>query len=153
MLILKFVCNKCDFSKNDIIPIETKMEPCEMSLKVQEEKDLKSKIYRSSSGKLEIPELELAVDPGPSAKFYYTNVEGILIRFEEAVRIYRNDLEVGDPQTKEIDDILEGLQKAMKGELPFTLIITDPIGGSYIIPEDKTKLSFKKIEDKQINSN
>ena len=75
MLILKFVCNKCDFSKNDIIPIETKMEPCEMSLKVQEEKDLKSKIYRSSSGKLEIPELELAVDPGPSAKFYYTNVE------------------------------------------------------------------------------
>ena len=148
MLILKFECDKCNYSKNDIIPIETKMEPGIMSLKVENEQDLKSKIYRSSSGKLEIPELELIVEPGPSAKFYYTNVEGILFRFEEAVSIYHNTLKDGDPETKDIDDILEDLQKAMEGKLQFTLIITDPIGGSYIVPQDTSKFSFKKIDDK-----
>ena len=79
MLILKFECDKCNYSKNDIIPIETKMGPGIMSLKVEDERDLKSKIYRSSTGKLEIPELELIVDPGPAAKFYYTNVEGVFV--------------------------------------------------------------------------
>ncbi len=152
MLILKFECNKCNFTKNDIIPIETKMEPGIMTLKITDENDLKSKIYRAPSGKLEIPELELIVDPGPSAKFYYTNVEGVLFRFEEAVTIYKNNLQRDDPQTKEISDILENLQKAMNGQLKFTLKIIDPIGGSYIIPQDKSKYSFKKLDNKEINS-
>jgi zinc finger protein len=153
MLILKFECDICNFSKNDIIPIETKMEPGVMTLNIKNEEDLKSKIYRSSTGKLEIPELELVVHPGPSAKFYYTNIEGVLFRFEEAVSIYRNNLEDEDPQIKEIDEVLEDLQKAMKGQLQFTLKITDPIGGSYVIPKDKSKFSFKKIDDKEINNN
>jgi zinc finger protein len=147
MLILKFECDKCNYTKNDIIPIETKMERGIMTLKITEEEDLKSKIYRASSARLEIPELELIVDPGPSAKFYYTNVEGVLFRFEEAVSIYRKNLKVNDPQIQDIDEILENLQRAMRGEFSFTLKITDPIGGSYIVPNDKSKYTFQKIED------
>ena len=152
MLILKFECNKCNFTKNDIIPLETKMEPGIITLKITTEDDLKSKIYRGPSGRLEIPELELVVDPGPSATFYYTNVEGVLFRFEEAVTIYKKNLEKDDPQTKEIDEVLEDLKKAMKGQFKFTLEITDPIGGSYIIPQDKSKYSFQKLDNKEINT-
>ena len=96
LLILKFECNECNFSKNDIVPMATKMIPGIMTLKVKNESDLRSKIYRSPTGKLEIPELELLVEPGPKADFYFTNVEGILIRFEKAVRIYKKTLEVID---------------------------------------------------------
>ena len=146
MLILKFECDKCSFHQNDIIPLTTKMDPGTMILKVEDENDLKSKIYRSPLGKLEIPELELIVEPGPRADFYYTNVEGILLRFESAVSIYRNSLNEEDPQASEIEDIQHKLKKAMEGKFEFTLKITDPQGGSYILPVDESKYSFEKIK-------
>jgi zinc finger protein len=146
MLILKFECDKCSYLKNDIIPLTTNMDSGIMTLEVASEADLKSKIYRSPMGKIEIPELELAVEPGPRADFYYTNVEGILLRFENAVSIYRNNLEEDDQQVVEIEDLQRDLEKAMKGRLKFTLIITDTQGGSYIIPHDKSKYKFEKFK-------
>ncbi len=146
MLILKFECDKCSFLKNDIIPLTTNTDPGIMTLEVSNEADLKSKIYRSPMGKLEIPELELMVEPGPRADFYYTNVEGILLRFENAVSIYRNNLEEDDKKIVEIEKLQKDLKKAMKGRLKFTLIVTDTQGGSYIIPHDKSKYTFEKLK-------
>jgi len=151
ILIIKFECNICNYSNNDIIPLTTNFTPGIMKLKVTNEEDLKSKIYRSPLGSLEIPELELVVNPGPRADFYYTNVEGILFRFENAVSIYRKNLEKDDAQIEEIDKILHDLGKALNGEFKFTLIITDTGGGSYIIPNDKSKYSFEKYELKELN--
>jgi zinc finger protein len=151
MLIIKFECDKCNFSNNDIIPLTTNFKPGIISLKVTNEEDLKSKIYRSPIGKLEIPELELVAEPGPNADFYYTNVEGILLRFENAVSIYRKNLMKDDAQINEIEDILNNIQKAISGEYKFTLKITDTGGGSYIIPQDESKYSFKAIDTKKLN--
>ena len=92
MLIIKFECNNCDFTQNDVIPLTTRLDPGILTLRVTDEKDLRSKVYRSPTAKLEIPELELMVNPGPNADFYYTNVEGILLRFENAVTIYKNNI-------------------------------------------------------------
>jgi len=152
MLILKFECDKCDYTNNDIIPIETKREPGIMTLTVNSEEDLKSKVYRSPTGKLEIPELELVVDPGPAAKFYYTNIEGILMRFEGAVSIYRKNLDEDDSQKDEIDGILMDLKAAMKGNLQFTLRVMDPVGGSYILPINKSNLTFEELDDEEMNT-
>jgi zinc finger protein len=146
MLIIKFECNECNYSKNDIIPLTTKTEPGILTLKVTNEEDLKSKIYRSPMGKLEIPELEVIVEPGPSADFFYTNVEGILDRFEQAVRIYYNNLDKNETQRKEIEEILDNIERAKSGKLNFTLKITDMGGGSYIIPLDESKYTFQKID-------
>ncbi|MFX1291989.1 MAG: ZPR1 zinc finger domain-containing protein, partial [Promethearchaeota archaeon] len=145
MLILKFECDTCSFHKNDVIPLTTNMDPGIMTLKVTTEEDLKSKIYRSPVGKLEIPELELIVEPGPRANFYYTNVEGILYRFESAVSIYRKNLKEGDPEIPEIEDLLNNLKNALEGKFEFTLKIIDSEGGSYIIPKDKSKYKFEKF--------
>ncbi|MFX1364735.1 MAG: ZPR1 zinc finger domain-containing protein [Promethearchaeota archaeon] len=149
MLILKFECNSCNFHKNDIIPLTTNMESGIMTLRITEENDLKSKIYRSPTGKLEIPELDIIVEPGPRADFYYTNVQGILFRFEQAVSIYRNSLEKNDPAKSEMDELLSTLKHAIEGKFKFTLKLTDFQGGSYIIPEDKSKYTFKKIQKEE----
>ena len=61
MLIVKFECDECTFTKNDVIPLTTRLDPGIITLKVANENDLKSKIYRSPTGKLEIPELDLIV--------------------------------------------------------------------------------------------
>ena len=150
MLILKFECNICNFHKSDVIPLTTNTEPGIMTLRILDENDLKSKIYRSPAGKLEIPELELIVEPGPRADFYYTNVQGILFRFENAVSIYRNNLEESDPEKTEIDELMSNLKQAIDGKFKFTLKITDLQGGSYIIPQDKSKYTFEKIDDKEL---
>lgn len=149
MLLIKFECNACEFSNNDVIPLTINSAPGIMTLRVSNEKDLKSKIYRSPVGRLEIPELELFVEPGPNADFYYTNVEGILFRFENAVSIYRKNLEKDDAQIGEIDMVLQDLHKALEGDFKFTLIITDSGGGSYIIPEDESKYTFQKLENEE----
>ena len=91
------------------------------------------------------------MEPGPSADFYYTNIEGVLFRFENAVSIYRKNLENDDAEIDELDKILINLRKALKGEFEFTLILTDSGGGSYILPEDKSKYSFQKFESDEVN--
>jgi len=148
MLIIKFECNKCNFRTNDVIPLTTRIEPGIMELKVTSEKDLRSKIYRSPVGKLEIPELGLEVQPGPSAEFYYTNIEGILDRFKRATSIYLNDLSENDPEKEKIKDLLNKIELAMKGKLNFTIRLIDIGGGSYIIPIDETKFKFIKFNNK-----
>jgi len=150
MLIIKFECNQCNYSNNDIIPLTTNFKPGVSSLKIKDEIDLKSKIYRSPIGALEIPELELEVEPGPSANFYYTNVEGILLRFQNAVSIYKNNLEKNDPQIGEIEELLKNIQRALEGKFEFTLNITDRGGGSYIIPQNKSHYSFRAIDSQEI---
>ncbi len=148
MLLISFNCNQCGFHKNDIIPLVTNIEPGIKTLRVSNSEDLKSKIYRSPTGKIEIPELELEVEPGPQADFYYTNVEGILDRFRNAVLIYQNQIPADDSEQKSIDQTLSDLDNAITGELQFTLILTDLEGGSYIIPVDETKFRYKKVERK-----
>ncbi|MBY9003114.1 MAG: ZPR1 zinc finger domain-containing protein [Candidatus Lokiarchaeota archaeon] len=151
MLIVKFECNECMFTTNDVIPLTTRIEPGIISLQVTNESDLKSKIYRSPVGILEIPELEVLVEPGPRADFYYTNVEGILERFQNAVQIYRNSLDGDHEKQKEIDEILNNISKAIKGDFKFTLVITDTGGGSYIIPQDESKYSYQKLDTPQLS--
>ncbi len=149
MLIVLFECDQCNYQKNDVIPLTTRVNPGIMILKVENENDLKSKIYRSPVASLEIPELELSVEPGPRADFYYTNIEGILYRFEAAVSIYRKNLDDEDPEIPEIDLILYNLKKAMKGKFNFTLKIIDSEGGSYVIPKDDSKFKFETLETKE----
>ena len=57
LLLIKLECNKCDFINKDVIPLTTRTEPGISEYYITEESDLKSKIYRSPTAKLEIPEL------------------------------------------------------------------------------------------------
>lgn len=145
MLIITFQCNKCDFRNNDIIPLTTRTEPGISILRVTNEEDLKSKLYRSPTASLEIPELELEVEPGPRAGFYLTNIEGVLDRFKSAVSTYRHTLEEKDLEKEEINTLMENIEKASAGNYNFTVRMTDTEGGSYIVPQDESKYSFEKI--------
>ena len=146
MLIIKFECNKCNFSKNDLIPLTTNFKPGISTLKIINEEDLKSKIYRSPTGKLEIPELELIVEPGPNADFYFTNVEGVLYRFENAVQLYQRNLDEKDLELGEINQILKAIKMALNGKMKITLKITDYGGGSYIIPNNESNYDFENLD-------
>jgi C4-type Zn-finger protein len=47
MLIIKFECNKCLFTKNDVIPLTTRLEPGIITLRMKMTSNLKSIVHLS----------------------------------------------------------------------------------------------------------
>ena len=99
------------------------------------------------------------MEPGPKSEGYVTNVEGILNRFEDAVK---KALNLFDDEPSQINgkNTLNKIQELKKGNGTATLIIQDPFGQSKIvsdsaeileIPEEELnelKTGFSHIEDK-----
>ena len=96
--------------------------------------------------------------PGPKSEGYVTNVEGILTRFEDAVKKALNLFEDANSQENGKNTLYE-IQELIKGNKVATLIIQDPFGQSNIvsdsveildIPDDELehlKTGFSHIED------
>ncbi len=105
-------------------------------IKIKNPKDLETKIYRASTGSIEVPELEITLEPGIQAEFFITNIERVLLKFKESCQfLLRNDPEpaakaVLDRRVQELDECL-----AVKRE--FTVVLDDPEGFSYILPLDE----------------
>ena len=150
------ICESCGFKHSDIIALEQN-DPAKYILKINKE-NLATRVVRSQSATVSIPELGVKVEPGPKSQGYVTNVEGVLTRFEDALK---QALHLFNDETsqKNAKLILEDLKSIVNGQKTATLIIEDPFGQSNIvsddveildIPEEELKLlktSFSIIED------
>ena len=150
------ICESCGFKHSDIIALEQN-DPAKYILKINKE-NLATRVVRSQSATVSIPELGVKVEPGPKSQGYVTNVEGVLTRFEDALK---QALHLFNDETsqKNAKLILEDLKSIVNGQKTATLIIEDPFGQSNIvsddveisdIPEDELKLlktGFSIIED------
>ena len=150
------VCDSCGFKHSDIIALEQN-DPAKYILKINKD-NLATRVVRSQSATVSIPELGVKVEPGPKSEGYVTNVEGVITRFEDALK---QALHLFNEETsqKNAKLILEDLKSIVNGQKTATLIIEDPFGQSNIvsddveildIPEEELKLlktSFSIIED------
>jgi len=124
------ICNACGYKHNDVICLEQK-EPTKHSLAINGD-SLKSRVIKSQSATVSIPELGLKVEPGPKSLGYVSNVEGVIVRFEDGVKkalVIFDD----DESQKNALAILEKLSMLTKGDIEATLIIEDPFGQSNIM--------------------
>lgn len=129
-----FSCS-CGYRFVDIYPFEEK-EPSRYSVKVTGD-ELHSRVVKSSTCKILVPELGVQVDPGPASEGIVTNVEGILRRIEQAVKI---GIRWGNThQKKEGKKILKQMKRIFRGKEPVTLILEDPRGFSCIVSEKAQK--------------
>ena len=150
-------CPECGFKHSDIIALE-QHEPAKYIIEINKN-TLTVRVVRSQSATVSIPELGVKVEPGPKSEGYVTNVEGILNRFEEAVK---KALMLFDDEPSQINgkNTLNRIQELKKGNGTATLIILDPFGQSKIvsdnaeileIPEEELrdlKTGFSHIEDR-----
>lgn len=149
-------CPECGFKHSDVIALEQN-DPAKYVLEINRN-TLSTRVVRSQSATIIIPELGVKVEPGPKSEGYVTNVEGVLTRFESAVKqalTLFNDEE----SQKNAKDTLSRIQGLIAGNGTATLIILDPFGQSNIvsdivevseIPEDELhelKTGFSIIED------
>ena len=77
-------CPSCGFKPSDIIALEQN-DPAKYVLEINRN-TLSIRVVRSQSATVIIPELGVKVEPGPKSEGYVTNVEGVLTRFESAVK-------------------------------------------------------------------
>ena len=123
-------CEKCGFRHNDIITTEQK-DPAKHSLIITK-KSLDSRVVRSQSATVSLPEIGIKVEPGPKSEGYISNVEGVIVRFidatKRALNMFHDDLSQENGKR-----VLENLNKILDGELETLLLIEDPFGQSKIM--------------------
>ncbi|MBE6486580.1 MAG: ZPR1 zinc finger domain-containing protein [Methanosphaera stadtmanae] len=132
-------CKNCGYQSSDSISLEHN-EPMRFKLKIDSSK-LSSRVAKSQTATISIPDLGLKVEPGPKSQGYVSNVEGILNRFESAVlRAIKLEGESIDPDVQENAlNIIDCLTQIKLGELSALMILEDPFGNSVIDDDDVDK--------------
>jgi zinc finger protein len=108
---------------------------------VESADDLAIRVVRSMSASIEIPELGVRIDPGPCCQGFISNVEGVLDRIEQAVKIA---VRTGSDEERENARLLiEKIECVKEGKFPITLILEDPNGNSALIAEKVVKEPYE----------
>lgn len=123
------ICEKCNYRSTDIICLEHK-EPSRYIIEADED-TLNARVVKSQSATIRIPELGLKVEPGPRSAGYISNIEGVVERFEAALKTALNLFEEEESKEKTLK-ILEMLQEVRGGARKVTVIIEDPFGQSFV---------------------
>lgn len=115
-------CQNCGYRLRDVKPLEF-LTPIKLELRVEKEEDLGTVVYRSAFANIVIPELEIEVTAGEAYQGVLTTVEGVL----EIIIDQLGENCEGEKCKK--------LEEAKNGRIPFTLIINDESGLSFIQSE------------------
>ena len=147
------ICEKCGYRNADVMVLEEK-EPRLYTLRVEEEKDLFTRVVRSKSGTVELEEVGVTVEPGPAAQGFITNVEGLIERVVDALITTRNfKSQDGDEEAvKKVDELLKYLEEVRDGKKPLTVRIMDPFGHSALIGEKVKSRLLSKEEIKSLST-
>ena len=137
------LCPSCGFRHSDVIALEQN-DPAKYVLEINKN-NLSIRVVRSQSATVSIPEVGVKVEPGPKSEGYVTNVEGMLTRFEDAVKKALNLFEDEESQTN-AKNTLKHIQELKKGNGTATLIILDPFGQSNIVSEKAEILEIPEEE-------
>ncbi|RLF31029.1 MAG: hypothetical protein DRN07_07880 [Thermoplasmata archaeon] len=149
IIILTTRCENCKFKHADVFTVEIK-EPLSYKIRVECEEDLNTKVIRSSSGTIIIPELGIKIEPGTHAQGFITNIEGILERIEKVLKFQLKTQKV--KKLRKVKELLAKVEKMRNGKLGFTLILKDPFGNSGIISKKAKKRRLSKRELKNLKT-
>ena len=143
------ICKDCGFKHSDVISLEQK-DPVKYILKINKD-NLSSRVVRSQSATISIPELGGKVEPGPKSEGYVTNVEGVIVRFEDAVKKALN-LICDKKSNDNAEEILKQIKQLLSGKIEGTLIIEDPFGQSNIVNSNVKAVPLSKDELKNLKT-
>ena len=150
------LCHACGWRQTDFIPAEGKKAGA-WSLVLDDSKKLRSRVVRSSSCTVKIPELDLEVMPGTNSTGYVSNIEGVLNRFVDIINMVRRDVErdialdseQDGLESKEslatLNSLLKSIEQAGE-ESVFTVELLDPHGHSMIIDGDASERELTALE-------
>ena len=132
-------CGECEYHTNDVktggkIPERGKR----IWLDVKDQEDLKRDILKSETCLLKIPECAVDVQPGTMGG-RFTTVEGLLTQIRNDLKGQIFDTEDDDAPPDSMPEAGKSawkkffgqLDKAIKAEIEYTILMEDPLGNSY----------------------
>lgn len=155
-------CYACGYRDNEIKSGGAVAEKGrKITLKVEDDEDMSRDLLKSDTAGLEIPEIDLVLQPGTLGG-RFTTLEGLLneIYNELSTKVFRT----GDSATSGIgqlgmeinsdertfESFLQGLKRCMAAEQKFTLILDDPVSNSYVqnlyAPDDDPNMIIEEYE-------
>ena len=137
------ICTSCGYKHNDVICLEQK-DPAKYTLDINKS-SLSSRVVKSQSATVSIPELGVKVEPGPKSLGYVSNIEGVITRFCDGVKQALTIFDDEESQKNGLS-ILKKLDKLANGETKATLVIEDPFGQSNIMDLNVKKERLSKEE-------
>ena len=142
-LLYSSLCRNCGFRQSWQYPLEAR-SPHRYTLNVSDPSDLTSRVIKSNTASIKIPELGFSLESKMSSDPFITNVEGVLQRAKSAMQTLNSWADSKEEKEK-IKKLLLDIDRAIAGELPFTLIIEDPLGISTIQATNPKKLKIEEI--------
>jgi len=136
-------CSNCDLRHADVMCLGER-KPMRYELKITSEADLMVRVVKSSTGTMKVPELGVTVEPGPASEGYVSNVEGVLNRIEQAVKLALKKAK--GVQRRRGEAVMRKIEAIRGGKLKARLIIMDPFGHSAIVAERVKKRELKRRE-------
>ena len=163
VVLMSTVCEHCGYRSNEVkTGGEVPEKGRKITLRVQSKEDLVRDILKSESAALSCPELQLRVEPGTMGG-RFTTLEGILTQIRRDLRAQAFGLEDGDAEVPEgagdsmteeskqtWDTFFAALSDAIEGRKQFSLILEDPLAGSYVqsltAPEPDPQIDVEDYE-------
>ncbi|MFX0099400.1 MAG: ZPR1 zinc finger domain-containing protein [Candidatus Hodarchaeota archaeon] len=144
IMIFTTSCDNCNYKKSETMPVKPSKyaKSNHYELKIKTPEDMESKIYRAPSASIEIPSLEMSLEPGIAAEFFITNVEGVLLKFKNACEFLLRDEDNKD-RKKLLEQRIKTLSEYIKGNGMFNLILFDSEGYSYVQPKNEENLHYE----------
>ncbi|KAH8097431.1 hypothetical protein JL720_322 [Aureococcus anophagefferens] len=135
IILSSFHCDDCGERNTEVqFGGETQEKGCRYELEVSSRADLDRQVVKSESARIVVPALELEI-PAATLRGVVTTVEGVLSRGAELMALQPQrlaaDVDVGLKVQRVIDDLMD---YAAGEALPFSLIVEDPAGNSFVQP-------------------
>ncbi len=147
LVIFTLKCPECNFLHNDVFSAESR-KPGRWEYRVKRPDMLNTRVVRSGSGTIRLPEFGIDVEPGPAAESFISNVEGVVMRVRSVVETAADFAEESGQKSRG-QEVLRMMDEALAGTLPFTLVLEDPAGTSGILPDDMTEVEYKELSAKE----
>ncbi|KDN47102.1 hypothetical protein RSAG8_03879, partial [Rhizoctonia solani AG-8 WAC10335] len=135
IFIMSTNCAACGYRDNEIKSGGAISEHGKrVTLKVEDSEDLSRDILKSETCGLEIPEIDLALQPGTLGG-RFTTLEGLLTQVYEELgeKVFAHGDAASTKDDKSVfETFLASLKEVMQAKRPFTVILDDPLANSYL---------------------
>ncbi|KAI9203252.1 ZPR1 zinc-finger domain-containing protein [Polychytrium aggregatum] len=150
VVIMATVCDACGYKSNEVKAGGAISEKGKrITLKLVDSEDLNRDILKSETCGLYIPEVDLRLDSGTLGG-RFTTIEGLLSQVHEELdnRTPFIDGDSSEANRRErFQGFLERLKKVINFEIPFTLVLEDPLNNSYLqnifAPDDDPNMTIE----------
>ncbi|XP_040282058.1 zinc finger protein ZPR1 [Bufo bufo] len=133
IIVSSFTCDACDWTNTEIQSAgRIQDQGVRYSLSVRNKRDVNREVVKTDFASTHIPEIDFEI-PACTQKGALTTIEGILERTIAGLQQEQPLRRAENAQVaKKIEEFISKLQSLKNGETPFTIIIDDPSGNSFV---------------------